>query len=81
VLRLPFAPRKHKSLLSKNFSDEEDQIDLNALNEEQGIIQNRPDPNAINVNQNWLALLINSLFPWNHLPNNNLPPEDHQDFD
>jgi len=51
------------------------------LNQDQGIIQERQDPNAINVNQNWLALLVNSLFPWNHLPNNNNPPADDRDFD
>ena len=63
---LPFTPSRHTKLLSKDFSDQEDRIDFNGL-QEQGnapvVVQN-----PVNLDQNWLGLLLNSLLPWNNLP-------------
>lgn len=64
---LPFTPSRHTKLLSKDFSDEEDRIDFNNLQDQVDapvVVQN-----PINLNQNWLGLLLNSLLPWNNLPN------------
>ncbi len=75
---LPFEPKKHKNLLSKNFSDEEDTLDLNAIPDQQPA-HNNANINPIDVNQNWLGILFNSLLPWNGLPEQNQNNNRDQD--
>ena len=72
---MPFEPKIHKQLLYKDFSDVEPHLDLNNIPDEDplgghggGGGQDHGD-NPINLDQNWLQLLTQSLLPWNHLPN------------
>lgn len=66
---LPFEPIRHKHLLAKNFEDQEDQLDLNNIPDNLPRPNNMEGLNQLNPNQNWLQLLLNSLVPWNVVPN------------
>jgi hypothetical protein len=68
-LWLPFQPRKYRNLLTKDFSDHEDQIDEAGLAEQElAQAQAHGGHQQMNMNQNWFALLLNGLLPWNNIP-------------
>jgi hypothetical protein len=76
---LPFEPRIHKKMLTSDFKDADQQLDLNNIEDNdpfgaggQGMQQQQEDTeNVIDLNQNWVSLLAQSLMPWNSLPNQN----------
>ena len=80
---LPFEPRIHKKLLTTDFKDTDQQVDLNNIEDNdpfgpggQGVQQQEDPENVIDLNQNWVSLLAQSLMPWNSLPNQNPEYED-----
>lgn len=77
---MPFSPKKYKTLLTKDFSDNEDHLDENNIPDDQQVAPN-PNLQPMNMDQNWLMLFLNGLLPWNNLPNNNNNNVDHDDLD
>ena len=80
---LPFEPRIHKKLLFDDFSDTDQRLDQNNIQDNDPLggdvirqIQDRGN-NPVDLNQGGLSLLMQSLMPWNHLPDQNQqqPPE------
>lgn len=73
-------------LVIKDFSDAEDNLDLNNIPDEQAGHGNpQAGNNPIDPNQNWLNLLLGSLMPWNDLPaqqnQQHLQDYEEEDFD
>lgn len=67
---LPFEPRQHKDLIPKEFSDATTHLDLNNIPDDMpnaNVIQQNQG-NALNLDQNALGLFLNSLMPWNEMP-------------
>lgn len=66
-------------MLTSDFKDADQQLDLNNIEDNdpfgaggQGMQLQQGDPeNVIDLNQNWVSLLAQSLMPWNSLPNQN----------
>ncbi len=56
----------------KEFSDIEENLNLNNIQDNDPLGQGVPVQglNPIDVNQNWMNLLLGSLMPWNDLPGN-----------
>lgn len=80
---LPFEPKIHKKMLFSDFSDQDQQLHLNDIEDNdpfgaggQGVPQQAEPENVIDLNTNWVSLLAQSLMPWNSLPNQNPEYED-----
>ena len=83
---LPFEPKIHKRLIVKEFSDVQENLNLNNIQDNDPLAQGVPVQglNPINTNQNWLNLLMGSLMPWNDLPGQNgqnFQAQDEEDFE
>lgn len=63
---LPFEPKRHVNLSSGFFEDNEDDLIFEGDKAKGG------GNSSINMKQNWLGLLINSILPWNNLPDRKL---------
>lgn len=75
-LRIPFEPKVHKGLIPKDFSDETEVMDLNNIPDD-APIQNAG--NMLNMNQNAIGLFVQSLLPWNNIPQQNQGQGDQED--
>jgi hypothetical protein len=80
--RIPFKLRRYKQFTKHSLIEQMQRLDLNNIPDNQN---NAPPQNynPINLNQNVFSLLLNSLMPWNHLPNNtnNLNLNENQNFE
>ena len=80
--RIPFKLRRYKQFTKHSLIEQMQRLDLNNIPDNQN---NEPPPNfnPLNMNQGFFSLLLNSLMPWNHLPNNgnNLNNNENPNFD
>jgi len=72
---LPFQIARYKGLVKHNFSDHVDRLDLNNIQDNQGMGVPQggnagAQLNPLNPNQGFLSLLLGSLLPWNHTQDN-----------
>lgn len=68
---IPFQLRRYKSLTKQTLIEQMQRLDLNNIADVQGNQGPPPNYNPLNMQQNFFSLIVNSLFPWNHLPNPN----------
>ena len=89
--KIPFELRRYKSLTKHSLIEQMQRLDLNNIPDVQGNQGPPQNYNPLNMNQGFLSLLVNSLLPWNHLPQNagnnnpagqgNEEMGENQDFD
>lgn len=68
--KIPFELRRYKSLTKQTLIEQMQRLDLNNIPDLQGNQGPPQNYNPLNMQQGFLSLLMNSLLPWNHLPQN-----------
>ena len=67
-LPIPFYLRRYENISKANFSDRVEQVDLANIQDNQRP-QQQQQGNRMNLEGNPISLFLQSLMPWNNLPN------------
>jgi hypothetical protein len=68
---IPFALSRYENVSRANFSDRVERIDLNNIQDNQNMAREPQNANRMNLEGNSFMQFIQSLLPWNNLPQNN----------
>jgi hypothetical protein len=74
-IQIPFSLSRYENISKANFSERVERVDLNNIQDNQNLPREPQNANRMNLEGNSFMQFIQSLLPWNNLPQNN------EDFD
>ena len=72
---LPFKLGRYENVAKANFSDHVERIDLQNIQDNQGMGHQPPQGQQVNMNHSPFRLFIESLLPWMNVPQAEVDPD------